>query len=149
MAEFIPEFTGEDFTSDLQREFYDYWLEIRGGRLMPSRADFNPGRIPLVLSSVIMVNVHQDPLSFKIRLMGTECVNAAGLELTGCWIDSIANTEKIIKRYQWLVKNKQPYFSTDNLEWAHKKFKNFTSIVCPFSKDGETVDLLISSNIYK
>jgi len=149
MEGFLTDFSKADFTSSRQHMFYDYWLEIKGDRLMPSRSDFSPFRLPRVLSSIIMVDVFRDPLRFKCRLMGTECVNAAGFDPTGQWVDEIANTDKILERYQWLVDNKKPYFSSDNVEWANKNFKSFTSINCPFSTDGENVDLMIASSIYR
>jgi len=48
-----------------------YWQRIRGGRLMPSRADLDPLHIPQLLPHVMLIDVLREPLDFRFRLLGS------------------------------------------------------------------------------
>jgi hypothetical protein len=49
-----------------------YWRQLRGGRPMPRRADIDPVDIPKLLPFVMLVDVLEQPLDFRFRLIGTE-----------------------------------------------------------------------------
>jgi len=148
MADFIPNVTLEDLEILKHRKLFTYWQEIKGDREMPSRADFSPLKLPEILPSIILADVHRDPLRFKIRLAGTQVVSVSGLEPTGGWVDDFPHTEKIIDRYSWIVKHKKPYLTEDKLRWVLKNFKKYSGLALPFSTDGENVDIIISCNHY-
>src|SRR5947207_671126 len=59
-------------TSDVTQNGLAYWLRIRGGRLMPSRADLDPVAIPDLLPCVMLIDVLREPLDFRFRLLGSK-----------------------------------------------------------------------------
>jgi hypothetical protein len=53
---------------------------VRGGRVMPARADIDPGEIPRLLPYIIMHTVAAD---YTIHLVGEEIVRFTGHNATG------------------------------------------------------------------
>jgi len=157
MVELITDITADDLPLASHKKLFNYWKKIKGTKKMPSRADFNPMFVPDVLPSIILTDVHQEPLRFKIRLMGTEIRTVAGADMTGSWVDETPQTEEIIERYKWLIENKKPYFNMDKIQFelrdfinlhAVKDFTHYQAITLPFSDDDENVNIILSSSHY-
>ena len=60
----------DEIESPILRRFFRYYLEKRGSRLFPARADLDPVDFPYALGDITLVNVHRDPLNFSFRLAG-------------------------------------------------------------------------------
>ncbi|WP_417319684.1 PAS domain-containing protein [Emcibacter sp.] len=148
MANFIKKFERKDFSVAFHGRLYDYWLSRRQDRVMPSRKDINPAEIPELLPHIIMLEVHGRPPQYRVRLTGTHVDMVLGMSLTGLWAHDIPDSQGLRSRFDWLVKHKRPYYSTDRLAFAAKEHKFYSCMVCPLSSDGETVDMIISSNDY-
>ena len=143
------DFTPDDFNAEIHHILYNHWNEIRGNKLLPSRADFNPAAIAKALPYILMLEVHPgNPMRFRFRLSGTETVEVMGINAMGHWIDEFPHTEEIIERYKWLVETHRPYYNSDKLYWAVKDFHHYTALTLPFSDDGENVNILMSTNYY-
>ena len=78
-----------------------YWDSKRAGRRFPARADLDPLELKGLLGFLLLVDVvRQDSdssgqpggLRFRYRLFGTEFVFYHGSDLTGRWLDEIANS---------------------------------------------------------
>ena len=61
----------------------DYWQEKCAGRLMPARADIDPGDLRRFLPHITLVDVVDDPRRFVYRLVGTSEVELRGFDPTG------------------------------------------------------------------
>src|SRR4051794_14151482 len=59
--------------------FHRYWLARRGERRFPARRDIEPTDIPHLLSGIVLLDVHYDPLDFEYRLIGGDIVGRSGL----------------------------------------------------------------------
>jgi hypothetical protein len=59
--------------------FHRYWLARRGARRFPARRDIEPTDIPHLLSGILLLDVHYDPLDFEYRLIGGDIVARSGL----------------------------------------------------------------------
>jgi len=126
------------------RKAYQYWLDIKGDRLMPSRANLNPADIVDLLSCLTLVDVENDPRRYKMRLVGTETVKAMGQEITGKYLSEIYKGEFYLKdRYDWLVSEKRPYWYIGKLMWAQKSYVEYSVIGLPMSDDDENVNILM------
>lgn len=53
---------------------------------MPQRRDLDPVDIPRLLPHIGLIEVHQDPMRFRYRLVGTNMVNYFGRDHTGRWL---------------------------------------------------------------
>jgi len=135
----------ENFSSDKQRELYDYWLKIKGDRLMPSRADMDPLDIPHLLSSIWMADVVAGAeIKLKVRLFGTDLVNAFNLEGTSQELDNVSFTGDIVKRLTTLVNTRKGYYCKVDFPVDSEDFKYYSTLSLPMSSDNETVDIILS-----
>src|SRR5258705_7804623 len=53
------------------------WCGVATGA-SPSRRDIEPTDIPYLLSGIVLLDVHYDPLDFEYRLIGGEVVKRSG-----------------------------------------------------------------------
>src|SRR5262245_46601200 len=105
----------DDFRAELGSprmfELYDYWLGLRHGHAMPSRADIDPVRIPRHLQNLLLVDVLHDPLRFRYRLIGTRVVDATGEDRTGRFFDEVAffaRHQVVTEQYEAVVSTRRP-----------------------------------------
>lgn len=141
----------QSFTSDKQRDLFAYWTKLKGDLLMPSRKNLCPTEIPHLLSAIWMADViREDGLHFKIRLFGTEVVDAFQMEGTSRELDEFAFTGDIIKRLSKLVETRQPYYQECKFPIESKNFNYYSTLTMPMSSDNENVDIIISAlDFYK
>lgn len=139
---FIVDFSHDDFTIKYQHVFYDYWLKVRGDRLMPCRNDISPHDIVPILPMIMMFDYDKECDDFTIRLSGTSCSEMIG-EYKGQKLTSLEFYDEVADRLRWCVKNKKPYYLKSTLETINKKHINYSSIVLPLSEDGKNVNIII------
>ena len=131
-----------DELSKEQRLFYEYWLDIKGDRIMPARADFDPADLPKVLPLLSLEDVTYDPVRFQVRLVGSKTSSAR--DAKGQYLDEIPGTEDILAMLNQMVERKQPYSYTSNIKWDERSYKTYSSLIVPFSEDGERVTLAMA-----
>ena len=61
---------------------FDYWNDVRAGRLAPDRLEIEPSRIAAILSETFMLQ-RADPGNYCYRLAGTRLCDLFGAELRG------------------------------------------------------------------
>ncbi|NIA67025.1 PAS domain-containing protein [Pelagibius litoralis] len=64
-------------------KLHDYWQSRRGEHAFPARADIDPVDIPALLEHLLLVDVLEDPLDFRYRLVGGHIVHHAGHNIQG------------------------------------------------------------------
>jgi len=140
----IDHFNMNDIPSNILRNIYQYWMDMKGERIMPARSDLNPADIVPLLPYLVLVDVEQQPRRYKYRLVGTETVKAMGYDVTGKYLDELPRIEKHVKtRSDWLVKEKRPYIFFDKLKWSVRSFLDYQAIALPLSCNGEDVDIFM------
>jgi len=140
---FSDEIVIDDLPCEHLREIYQYWLKIKGPRHMPARADIKPKEIVSLLPHLSMIDVEHDPVRFRFRLVGTETVRAMGMDVTGMYTDMNPATEKLNKRYKWMLKNKQPYLYKSKLSWTERDFLDYYALAMPLSDNGEDINIIL------
>jgi hypothetical protein len=129
----------------LQR-LYVYWQEKRGSRRMPSREDIDPVDLTFCLGYLCLIDVEPgNPLRFRFRVDGSNCVSISGIEMTGRYVDEIPLTEyrKITEiAYRQICVTKAPHYYIDDEIWDNRQYR-IEGILLPLSNDGETVNMLI------
>ena len=75
--------------SGMVSALYSYWLKRRGDRLMPRRADIEPGDIKPLLPNLFLSEFETEPFRVRYRLIGTEIVNHARYDFTGRYLDEL------------------------------------------------------------
>ena len=134
----------------LQR-LYDYWLEKRGAREMPSRADLDPLDMRFAIGDVILVDVlDEDPPRFRIRLHGTNLSERTSFDLTGKMLDEMPAPEfrnLATRSFSRVVRTREPmHVLAERL--LDDRHQHYEAILLPLSSDGELIDRLMVGMIY-
>lgn len=124
----------------------------RGGRL-PRRQDFDPLELGAKLLPFIGI-VELDNGRLRFRLCGTGLAKAAGLDLTGAYVDAL-NPNKEYARYitglyEMAMRQRLPVLSESAFIGAIDVAQGHTQrLVCPLAQDGERVDHFIGTQIFE
>jgi hypothetical protein len=130
----------------------EYWANKRRGRRYPSRADLDPLELKPLLGHLLMVDVVRPPeggLRFRYRLFGTEFVFYHGGDLTGHWLDDIANPgfrDELLALYRGVVADgRMRTLSYDY--WIDEQRRRFQAVLLPLSADGEIVNIVLGCGV--
>jgi hypothetical protein len=120
-----------------------YWIEKRGGRIMPGRRDIDPIEVPRkTLPNLQIIDVIDGGTRFRYRLIGTATVEAYGEDFTGRYPDEMfpADLRDFIHRiYGNVCAWKAPLFLSNRYVTA-KGFKLASKrIYMPLSDDDTQV----------
>lgn len=128
-----------------------YWHEKRGMRAMPARADLDPCDIPALLPHLLLLDVAQDPLDFRYRLIGTVVDYHLREPRTGQWLSTIRHQSRgsvMWATLESVVTRKTPVVSTIPYVGPHADFKLSEDIILPLSDDGCTVNMMLVAVAY-
>ncbi|HWT98040.1 MAG TPA: PAS domain-containing protein [Terriglobales bacterium] len=120
---------------------YDYWSNLRGDRVAPDVDEVDAMAIPrAALPYVILVDLEQNPLRARYRLVGTHSVQAAGWDYTGKYVDEIdmPNTMagEIMEDFAFAIA-KRPMYA--NYEWPLRDDRGIVNVELlqlPLLQDG-------------
>lgn len=124
----------------------------RGGRL-PRRQDFDPLELGPKLLPYVSI-VERDGERLRFRLCGTGLAKAAGLDLTGAYVDAL-NPNKDYARYitglyEQAMSRRLPLLSESVFIGSIAVARGSTQrLICPLAYDGETADHFISAQIFE
>lgn len=124
----------------------------RGGRL-PRRQDFDPLELGSKLLPYISI-VERDGDRLRFRLCGTGLAKAAGLDLTGAYVDAL-NPNKdyahyITSLYEQAMSRCLPLLSESIFIGSIAVAQGRTQrLICPLAYDGETVDHFIGTQVFE
>ncbi len=131
-------------------EFYLYWLKIRGTKMMPARADFDPIDVPRHLPGILLVDVlnqNQDGLKrFRYRVVGDWEVRNRGHNPTGKFVEEGYFYESMLgalSDYLSVCTTREPFFDLIEVLGQFDTPVQEYSIILPFSEDGTTVSQVI------
>jgi hypothetical protein len=141
----------EKSEQSLLAEFLDYWRGKCAGRPMPTRADIDPLDIPRLLPHVYLVDVHEMPLDFTYRLLGTEVIANTEADFSGRRLSEIkdrGSQGQLLEIYARVWATGAP--SVDRILYRTKSGnqKYYENVVAPISTDGERVDMLFGASIH-
>jgi hypothetical protein len=133
------------------RRLYEYWVEKRGDRRAPTRADINPTEIPDLLGYVNIFEVQENPRDFKVQLNGTEVTRMMGQEITGKWCSDVISgedAERCKQAFNICVDEWTPAIVETSLAFCGKSHAAQTFLALPLSADGQEVDMMITVHSY-
>ncbi len=136
------------------QELHGLWQDLRAGRAMPARRDFDPALVPRLLPNMFLVDVMAGAppeRRFRVRLQGTAQVAYHGADWTGSHIHQMTDrqsADQLCAVGEQIVADRTPWMSAGRLYWIPSKpFYNFESILLPLSNDGETVNMILGLTI--
>jgi hypothetical protein len=129
-------------------EFHRYWLRRRGERRFPARRDIDPIDIPHLLSGIVLLDVHYDPLDFEYRLIGGDIVARSGL-LKGKRVREAAlhtPASTTYENYCRMIASGMPQFLRGHAVSVYVPSRKIAvaRVHCPLSTDGTVIDKVIS-----
>lgn len=133
------------------RELYAYWDGKRGARSMPARADLDPIDVRAVIGNIILVDVIAgEPLTFRIRLHGTNLSERVRFDLTGKMLDEMPQAEfreLTQKSFTRVVQTKEPLHAYRDGVLDNRR-RVYETLILPLSSDGENVDRILCGLFY-
>lgn len=127
-----------------------YWLDIRHGRPVPIRRDFDPTRVPTVLPFIWMYD-YEGEGRFRGRLAGDQVAMSLGRAIAGLELGDIfapATLQGIRDRFRRCVERTQICHTTGMIETTDGHWVFGERLTMPLSRDGAAVDMLIGANVY-
>ncbi|MFC3675917.1 PAS domain-containing protein [Ferrovibrio xuzhouensis] len=131
-------------------DLYRYWLACRGGRRFPARADLDPLQMRGALGNLTLIEVHRDPLRFRLRLVGTNQTARLGFDPTGLWLDEMPTREYgrlLIGRITLILEHQQPLL-VRNRQFMDDRWYDYETLWLPLAADGETIDMLLACQFF-
>ena len=140
-----PASLGDSLKSPVNRAALAYWESIRKGRPMPSRADLDPADIVELLPQVFLLDVQQEPLNFRYRLVGTMMDDHMTGAYTGLWMRQIPHQcppSRIWSSCEQVATGRQPISSDVPYVGKNRDILSTEDLIMPLSDDQETVNML-------
>jgi hypothetical protein len=130
-----------------------YWCRQRGARTMPRRGDIDPADIVELLPHIMMVEMVGAPPRPRYRLVGTAIVEFAQFDFTNQFADELmfqdtAGTDWA-GDYHRVAAARTPGFGVSRWLPANSTPHWIEYLICPLSRDGETVGRFISIEDYE
>jgi hypothetical protein len=131
---------------------YEYWRSIFPDCRLPGRQHFDPAEVLRLLPSLLLIDVHREPISFKIRLVGSKIEEFAGENLTGKRFAHRlkgSHLRRAEKNLRTVVKLKEPSWRRGKplIRWE-KNFVELERLFLPLASDGETVDMILAITVH-
>jgi hypothetical protein len=127
------------------RRLFGYWLEKRGERLFPAKAEIDPLDFPYILGYVTLVDVERDPRRYRFRLDGSILVALSGTDYTGRYLDELPGAEYvafILETYDRVVDRGEPFRYRKN-ELLDQQLFSEETIILPLGDNPPKIDMLM------
>lgn len=145
-----PELSGLEFADDRLRRLFDYWLDTRGARLFPAKAEIDPVAFRYILGYVTLVEVEHSAGSassrrYRFRLDGSILVAMSGTDYTGRYLDELPGKEYVAfvkETYDRVVESGTPHRYRKNGLFDHQHFSE-EALILPLGREPPHVDMLM------
>jgi hypothetical protein len=127
------------------RRLLVYWLEKRGDRLFPAKAEIDPVEFPYILGYVTLVDVERDPRRYRFRLDGSILVSLSGTDYTGRHLDELPGEQYVAfirETYDRVVDSGDPFRYRKNEVLDQQLFSEET-LILPLGDNPPKVDMLV------
>lgn len=148
-----------DVIADARLEtLYRYWLDRRGERAMPRRADIDPVAIPAAIwPHVMILEVIREgaKIRFRYRRAGAVFWRADGAEPTGHFIEEVLPTvagylDYVVAIYTEMTETGRPMYSENYFTRDGQSVPMRTRRVSlPLSNDGAIVDAILAGHVFE
>lgn len=132
-------------------ELVQYWLDKRGSRIMPARADIKPAQMGSLLRLLNLIEVDHHPLRFRHRLVGSETIMKLGRDATGRILDESLYgdaTPEILASLMLVVRESRPYRRVARLDWNNQPHIEMEAVELPLGENGN-VQMILRGAIFR
>lgn len=141
-----------ELVHDRHKFIYDYWLSKKGSKRAPARSDIDPLDFPKILPNLIFYDVLENPLDYRVRIMGTRLVDIFGADLTGLMFSEIFHGEQaktVLQQFNEVANEFKPSLNVLDAKWLSKDHISYSRLLMPLSSDNNRVDMLFGVAIFK
>lgn len=131
-------------------EIFHYWDDLRQGRTMPRRVDFEPAAVVRHLPGILLIDVEgldDDGVGiYRYRVVGTEEVRVRGHDPTGKLVQEgffFSSLEEAMSCYETIRKSRSFLYQSGGFVTPQGRWCAEYSIILPFSEDGENVSQIL------
>ena len=123
---------------------YRHWLEKRGARLMPARADFDALDLKDWLGNLMLIEVLSGATEFRYRLYGSVLASYYGEDYTGKTTRVVEPdvASRVTREYAEVSRERRPLLVRRKRAVRHSML-TIAKLILPLSADGSTVDMLL------
>jgi len=120
--------------------------------LLPSRAHISPADIPALLPNIYLLDVLENPLRFRYRLVGTKLLYAGDRELTGLFMEEAHPNFFIAAPYPDYVACVREHRINRRLgspvfDWDREHVR-IERLLLPLASDGIRVDMILGLSVF-
>lgn len=143
---------------DVLAELHAYWHARCGKLPFPARSDIDPVDIPSLLEYLVLMDVLQDPLDFRYRLVGGHIVEHSGRNVQGQTIRGLmadggpraqAIQAKALAAGEVLAASQVPIFIDLSYEAPDgKSRKRVNGLMLPLGESGEGINMVLGGLSY-
>lgn len=130
---------------------YDYWRCKRKEGRLPARRDIDPLEFSFALGNIMLIDVRRGPLTFRVRLHGSEMIRRVGYEMTGKNLTELPVEPRylayVLARCEDLVARPEPIV-VSNDRTLDNRLRSYEALWLPFSDDGTAVNMLLCALYY-
>jgi hypothetical protein len=123
---------------------YRHWLDKRGARLMPARADFDALDLKDWLGNLMLIEVSSGATEFRYRLYGSVLASYYGEDYTGKTMHAVPTdvATRVTREYAEVCRERHPLLVRRKRAIQHSKLP-IAKLILPLSADGSIVDMLL------
>ncbi|WP_162200120.1 PAS domain-containing protein [Kiloniella spongiae] len=125
---------------------HKYWLTKCRGEAIPSREDISPAEMVAFLPNILLLDVQDEPLDFRFRLVGTRIVPLLSRDYTGEWmsaIDILKAPGTVWENCSRAVESAEPVYAFTPYVGPKKDVLDVEDLILPLASDGKNVDMLM------
>lgn len=135
-----------DLRSTNLRALYGYWLDQRGARSFPTRADIKPSEIKYALRDITLADVIGGGRDYHIRLAGSRITQVFGKDFTGLRANEsgLPDLRRFALYCRAMCVRRAPIrIHSRNAGAESYRYLEGENIVLPLSSDGRTIDMVL------
>lgn len=128
--------------------FHDYWMKIKGDKVLPFRCDLVPMEIPLLLPYIVLMEIREKDgiQDYFVRLEGEYVADLSGNNARGRYISEIMTKEQFEGRHKDFSRvgaEKKPSFESGHVPFFKLHFMEVIRAVFPLTVSGEVSEQFV------
>lgn len=127
-------------------ELFAYWASRREGSRLPCRANIHPSHFKRHLPTISLIDVRDNPRSYRLRLAGTGLYGVYGREITGRTLEDVYSgpaAEYWRVELDKVVQDKRPSVGVHSLAWRGAAHLSILWLRMPLASNGTDVDMIL------
>lgn len=120
-----------------------YWQHLISDEKLPRRTDIDPGQIRDLLANIMIIELQEEPLRWRYRLIGTAINAAMGSDATGKWLEDVTDDPErrahLLGLAETLMATRQPIFGQTVNSRERRGCHHFHWALFPLRDDADRI----------